>query len=744
MRHDNVKGKVATDMDMSEIQALVEGRHGDPFSRLGRHPEGKGTVVRAYVPGADRLELYTPKGRKPLVILNRLHDAGLFEGPLAASKAKQGYVLKAWRGDTSWDVIDPYRFGPVLSDLDLHLLGEGTHERAYACLGAHVCTHGGVEGTAFAVWAPSAHHVSLVGDFNHWNSAQHVMRSRGGSGIWELFLPGVGDGAHYKYCIFGADGRQLPLKADPFAFGAEYRPNTASVVRRMDSYSWKDADWMSCRAGRHHRAAPISVYEVHLGSWQRSDDPHSPFLGYAELARRLIPYVKDMGFSHVELLPITEHPFDGSWGYQPVGLYAPTRRFGSPDDFKGFVDACHREGIGVILDWVPGHFPVDEHGLAHFDGTCLYEHADPRKGFHPDWNTLIYNFGRREVTNYLVSNAQFWIEEYHLDGLRVDAVASMLYLDYSRKDGEWLPNEHGGNENLDAIQMLKSVNERVYGLNDGILTVAEESTAWPGVSHPTSTGGLGFGFKWNMGWMNDTLDYMSREPVHRKHHHHQLTFGIDYAFSENYILPLSHDEVVHGKGSLIGRMPGDQWQRFANLRAYFGFMWTHPGKKLLFMGGEFAQEQEWNADQSLDWHLLDHADHQNIQKLVRDLNGLYRRTPSLHRRDCESEGFQWIDGGASQDNVVSFLRWGEPGDEPCLVICNFSPVPREGYRVGVPYSGFWKEVMNTDSLHYGGSDMGNYGGVTAESVPWHIKPYSMMLTLPPLATIVLQHAPKSA
>jgi len=722
-----------------DVGALEAGRHGDPFACLGRHPLGKTTVIRTMAPGAERIEVFTPKGKAPIATLEKVGSYGLFEGTLAASKAKSGYRLKAWQGEHSWDYLDPYCFGPVLDDFNLHLLQEGSHERAYECLGAHVMVHEGVAGTNFAVWAPSAANVSLVGDFNHWNAAQHPMRSRGASGIWELFVPGLADGAHYKFCIFDANGRQLPLKSDPFAFGTEYRPNTASVVRDLAGYGWSDDGWMKRRGALQDRTKPISVYEVHLGSWQRTWDAENPFLNYHELAEKLIPYVKELGFTHIELLPVTEHPFDGSWGYQPVGLYSPTRRFGTPADFKAFVNACHDAGIGVILDWVPGHFPSDEHGLAHFDGTHLYEHADPRKGFHPDWNTLIFNFGRREVENYLVSNAQFWLEEYHLDGLRVDAVASMLYLDYSRKDGEWIPNQHGGNENLEAIEFLKHMNERVYSLSDGIMTVAEESTAWPGVSTPTSAGGLGFGFKWNMGWMNDTLEYMAKEPFHRKHHHHQLTFGINYAFSENYILPLSHDEVVHGKGSLIGRMPGDRWQKFANLRAYYGFMWTHPGKKLLFMGGEFAQEREWNADASLDWHLLENADHRHIQTLVGDLNQLYAATPSLHQRDCTADGFEWVDGGAAEDNVVSFLRWGEAGEAPCLVVCNFSPVPRYGYRVGVPYGGHWAEVMNTDSSHYGGSDVGNYGGMSAEDVPWHIKPYSLMLTLPPLATIVLRH-----
>ena len=731
---------MATTLDAWETEALAAGVHPDPFSRLGRHAAGKTTVVRAFVPGADRVEVLTLKGTKPVGTLMQTGSDGLFEGRLAASKAKTGYRLRAFNGDNCWEFCDPYQFGPMISDLDLHLLSEGTHERAYQCFGAHLVTINNVDGVRFAVWAPNASRVAVVGEFNHWNNSQHVMRCRGSSGIWEIFIPGVCEGMHYKFCVFDTDGEQLPLKADPYAFGAEYRPNTASVVRRTgDDFAWTDAQWTSKRAGLQHRAAPVSIYEVHLGSWQRKDDEGQPFLDYGELAERLIPYVKDLGFTHIELLPITEHPFDGSWGYQPIGLYAPTRRFGIPADFKAFINACHEAELAVILDWVPGHFPSDEHGLAHFDGTHLYEHADRRRGFHPDWNTLIFNFGRREVMNYLVSNAHFWLEEYHLDGLRVDAVASMLYLDYSREEGEWLPNEHGGNQNYDAINMMQRMNERAYALNDGIITVAEESTAWPGVSAPTDAGGLGFGFKWNMGWMNDTLEYMSREPVHRKHHHHQMTFGIDYAFSENYILPLSHDEVVHGKGSILDRMPGDRWQKFANLRAYYAFMWAHPGKKLLFMGGEFAQEREWNADASLDWHLLESPDHKNVQTLVKDLNQLYRSHSSLHERDCEAGGFEWVDGGAADDNILSFIRWGSPDSKPCLIVCNFSPVPRHGYRVGVPYGGHWAEIMNTDSHYYGGSGVGNHGGVEARPVPWHIKPYSLELTIPPLATIVFTH-----
>ena len=726
-------------MDAHEIHRLISGTHADPFSRLGAHPVGIKTVVRTYAPGADSVEVFTPRGKKTVAVLNKINDAGLFETEVVGAKLKTGHRFVAVYGDHRDSFEDPYRFAPSIGDLDLYLLSEGRHVHAYRILGAHITTQDGVTGTRFALWAPNAAGVCIAGDFNHWNSVKHPMRSRGGGGIWELFIPGVGDGIAYKYAIRDEHGHMQPLKADPFGFGAEMRPKSASVVRDLTTYKWHDKKWMDTRASRHHREAPMSIYEVHIGSWQREAD--NAFLTYAQLAERLIPYVKTHGFTHIELMPITEHPFDGSWGYQPIGLFAPTARHGNADDFKAFVDAVHKAGLGIILDWVPGHFPSDDHGLAQFDGTHLYEHADVRKGFHPDWNTLIFNFGRREVVNYLVSNARFWLEEYHLDGLRVDAVASMLYLDYSREDGEWLPNEDGSNQNWEAVKFLQSMNADAYASLDGVFTIAEESTAWPGVTAPTDQDGLGFGFKWNMGWMNDSLEYMSEDPVNRSFHHHKMTFGINYAFSENYVLPLSHDEVVHGKGSLIDRMPGDRWQKYANLRAYYGFMWGHPGKKLLFMGCEFGQTQEWKADQSLDWHLTQFPEHANTQKFIADLNALYTATPALYEQDCVASGFEWIDGGAQADNVLSFLRWDKARKAPVLVVCNFSPVPRTGYRVGVPMAGFWKEALNSDSEYYGGSGVGNMGGFNTDPRGAHGHGQSLGLALPPLSTIMFEFKP---
>lgn len=721
-------------MDSHEIHRLISGTHADPFSRLGRHSEGKQDILRTYAPHAHKVEIFTPSGKKPVAEMTRIHEAGLFEISLSASKIKTGYRYVAHYAGGTHSFEDPYRFAPAIGDLDLYLLSEGRHVHAYRMLGAHVTEQDGVSGTRFALWAPNAVGVCVAGDFNHWSDVKNPMRSRGGSGIWELFLPDVGDGITYKYAIRDASGHMQPLKADPFGFGGEMRPKSASVIRDLSTYKWRDREWLETRHTRHHRGAPMSIYEVHLGSWQRTDD--DGFLSYADLAAKLIPYVKSLGFTHIELMPITEHPFDGSWGYQPIGLYAPTARHGTADDFKSFVDACHEAEVGIILDWVPGHFPSDEHGLAQFDGSCLYEHADPRKGFHPDWNTLIFNFGRREVVNYLVANARFWLEEYHLDGLRVDAVASMLYLDYSREDGEWLPNPDGSNQNWEAVKFLQSMNADAYSAMGGIFTVAEESTAWPGVTSPTDQDGLGFGFKWNMGWMNDTLEYMGEEPINRQFHHHNMTFGIDYAFSENYVLPLSHDEVVHGKGSLLDRMPGDRWQKHANLRAYFGFMWGHPGKKLLFMGCEFAQSQEWKAASALDWHLLQYPEHKNTQTLIGDLNKLYLATPALYEKDCEVDGFQWIDGGAQADNVLSFIRWDKDRKNPVLVICNFSAAVRTPYRIGVPKAGFWQEKLNTDSELYGGAGQGNFGGLASEDIGAHGHPQSLSLTLPALSTLI--------
>jgi 1,4-alpha-glucan branching enzyme len=718
----------------SAMDAVVEARHGDPFAVLGPHEVEGGIVIRAFVPGAMRVEVVESAGGQTIGSLEQRHPAGFFENVLEDRPVWLSYRLRATSHEgIVWEFEDPYRFGPVLGPLDDHLMLEGTHRRLWEKLGAHVIEHQGVQGVHFAVWAPNAERVAVVGEFNGWDGRRHPMRRRMGAGVFELFLPGVGEGALYKYEIRGPDGNLMPLKADPVGFAAEFRPGTASKVARIDDFAWQDQAWMERRDRLQDVQAPISIYEVHLGSWARGEG--NRFLTYDELADRLIPYAVEMGFTHLELLPITEHPFDGSWGYQPLGLFAPTSRFGSPADFARFVERCHEAGLGLILDWVPGHFPTDAHGLGRFDGTALYEHADPRQGFHQDWNTLIYNFGRPEVTNYLHANALFWLQNYHLDGLRVDAVASMLYLDYSRKHDEWVPNKHGGNENLEAVDFMRRMNELAYGENPGAMTVAEESTSWPGVSKPTWTGGLGFGYKWNMGWMHDTLDYIGRDPVHRRWHHHQMTFGLLYAFSENFILPISHDEVVHGKGSLLTRMPGDTWQKFANLRAYFGFMWGHPGKKLLFMGQEFAQGAEWNEARSLDWHQLDIDYHKGVQDLVRDLNHLYRNIPSLHLHDCHGEGFQWIDASDSEHSVFAFLRLGGESHPPAMIVCNFTPAPRPGYRIGLPQPGRWKEVLNTDAACYRGSGMGNAGGIDSEATPWHGRPCSALVTLPPLSTL---------
>ncbi len=620
----------------------------------------------------------------------------------------------------------------VVSGDDLYLFGEGTHERAWQCLGAHPVAGG----TRFTVWAPNARRVAVVGDFNDWDGSAHPMSCLGDSGLWSCEVTEAAAGAMYKFEITDRDGQLLPLKADPYALQMQQPGDTASIVCAEAAHTWGDSDWLSQRAARIDRRAPIAIYEVHLGSWRRQGAERQ-YLSYRQLADELVAYASDMGFTHLQLMPMSEYPFDGSWGYQPVGMFAPTSRFGSPDDFRYFVDACHRAGLGVLQDWVPAHFPTDPHGLGRFDGSALYEHEDPRKGFHQDWNTLIYNMGRNEVLSFLLSNAHYWLESFHIDGLRVDAVASMLYLDYSREEGEWIPNEHGGNENLEAIAFLRRLNERVYANFPGIATIAEESTAWPGVSQPTDSGGLGFGYKWNMGWMHDTLQYMSRDPVHRTHHHNDITFGLSYAFSENYVLPLSHDEVVHGKGSLLGRMPGDDWQRFANLRAYYGFMWTHPGKKLLFMGGEFAQQREWDHDSPLDWQLLDEAPHAGVQSLVRDLNRLYRELPALHVLDCEPEGFEWLEGGDTGNSVVAYQRQDDAGNA-AIAVCNFTPVPHQAYRLGVPGPGEYRLRLSTDSEIYGGSDYPTHGRLQAEAVGAHGREHSVALSLPPLATLIYE------
>ncbi len=718
----------------TEIDRLISGDHHDPHGMLGAHPGPDGVTVRALRPLAGQVEVVLADGeRRPM---KHLHE-GVFEVTLGDSSPAEvpDYRLAVTYADVPEAVQDdPYRHSPSLGELDLHLIGEGRHEELWKALGAHTRTYdsvfGPVAGTAFAVWAPSARGVRVIGDFNHWDGRAHPMRSLGSSGVWELFVPGVGDGTNYKFEILGAD-RVWRRKADPMAQYAERPPATASKVF-TSGYTWEDGDWLTRRKSYDALRSPMSVYEVHLGSW-RSD------LGYRELADQLVDYVADMGFTHVELLPVAEHPFGGSWGYQVTSYYAPTSRFGDPDEFRHLVDRLHQAGIGVIVDWVPGHFPKDEWALARFDGTSLYEHGDPRRGEQKDWGTFIFDFGRSEVRNFLVANACYWLEEFHVDGLRVDAVASMIYLDYSRAEGEWTPNIYGGRENLEAIDFLKEMNATCYKRSPGIITIAEESTAWPGVSRPTHLGGLGFGFKWNMGWMHDTLNYLSHEPVFRGYHHHEITFSMVYAYSEHYVLPLSHDEVVHGKGSLLGKMPGDEWQRFAGLRTLLAYMWAHPGKQLLFMGQEFGQGAEWAESRSLDWWLLDEAEdnyHVGLQRLVRDLNRAYGSLDALWSLDSSPEGFRWIDADDVAGNVVSFLRYAADGT-PMACVVNFSGVPHEDYRLGLPRTGRWREVVNTDAYDYGGSGVGNFGAVDAVEEACHGLPASALLRVPPLGAVWL-------
>jgi 1,4-alpha-glucan branching enzyme len=685
-----------------EAYAVIEGRHSDPFHYLGPHVENGSSVVRVFLPDAEGVSVIDEQGRES--DLQRIHDAGLFEGRLR--NGSRHYRLRARYGERQVEIEDPYRFPPILSDFDLYLLGEGTHRQLYEKLGAHPMVLDGVEGVAFTVFAPSAKRVSVVGDFNFWDGRRHAMRVRG-NGFWEIFVPEAKPGAKYKYEIIGSDGRLLPLKSDPLAFAAELRPQTASIVVDLNATRRPQPS----PPGVNALSAPISIYEVHLGSWRRHPQQGGRWLSYRELAEELPDYAHDMGFTHIEFLPVAEHPFDGSWGYQPTGLFAPTSRFGGPADFAALIHACHRKGLAVILDWVPGHFPDDPHGLARFDGTALYEHENPKQGRHLDWNTLIYNYGRTEVGNFLMGSGLFWLDRYGIDGLRVDAVASMLYLDYSRPEGGWIPNRYGGRENIDAINLLRRFNSELFSRFPNATTAAEESTAWPMVSRPVEWGGLGFGYKWNMGWMHDTLEYISKDPMYRKHHHGQILFGLHYAFFENFILPLSHDEVVHGKRSILGRMPGDEWQRFANLRAYYGFMFGHPGKKLLFMGSEFGQENEWRHDHSLDWHLLGKPRHAGIQALVRDLNRLYRRIPALHELDCEDAGFEWLVIHDADRGVFAWLRKGRQTQDRCLVVVNFTPEVYRDYRIRVPFSGTWREVLNTDSVLYGGTNVGNAGAV---------------------------------
>ncbi len=715
----------------SEVAAIVAGVHGNPFAVLGLHQHGENWVVRAFIPGADDINVLSLSGDQ-LGTLVRRHDAGFFEG-VVSTQARQPLRLDCGNAGGRWTVTDPYSFGPVLGPMDDYYMGEGNHLRLHEKLGAHVLHHEGVDGAHFAVWAPNAARVSVVGDFNGWDGRRHVMRLRGETGVWEIFVPEASVSQGYKFELLGKDLKRLPVKSDPFAFQSELRPGTASKIAGPLHIEWTDAAYLDERRKKDARRAPMSIYEVHLGSWRRGEG--NSFLDYDTLASELVPYARDMGFTHLEFLPVSEHPFDPSWGYQPTGLYAPTSRFGDPAGFARLVNAAHAAGLGVILDWVPAHFPTDEHGLARFDGTALYEHADPRQGYHPDWNTAIYNFGRKEVESFLLNNALYWLGKFHVDGLRVDAVASMLYLDYSRKQGEWIPNRHGGRENLEAISFLQRVNHEAYGQHPGVVTIAEESTAFPGVSKPTSDGGLGFGFKWNMGFMHDTLSYMKREPVHRKFHQNELTFGLLYAFSENFVLPLSHDEVVHGKGSLLSKMSGDDWQKFATLRAFYAFMWAYPGKKLLFMGQEFAQRAEWNHAQSLDWNLLEHESHRGVQSVLRDLNKLYVSLPALHARDCEAEGFEWMNADDAENSVFSWARHDGSGGPIIVSISNFTPVRRDDYVVPFPKSGRWREILNTDAQQYWGSGAGNMGAIEAANGPVAGKPASARLTLPPLATV---------
>jgi 1,4-alpha-glucan branching enzyme len=736
----------------AEMNEIVRGEHSDPFHFLGPHREyaagKKVIVVRVFEPEATSVYVLWDRGHG-LYPAVRAHADGVYvanipEPPPSGTAnedaeraiAPASYRLRiSYKDGRTVESYDAYAFPPVLTEFDLHLMGEGTHYLEYEKLGAHVREIDGVRGVYFAVWAPNARRVSVVGDFNHWDGRTNAMRHRGSSGVWEIFLPGLGEGEIYKFEIISRTGARLEPKADPYGFCAELRPRSGSVVCDVDRYDWQDAQWMAQRAKREWLRAPISIYEVHLGSWRRDGADEKKWLTYRELAETLVPYAKGLGFTHLELMPITEHPFDGSWGYQTVGYFAATSRYGKPDDFKYFVDRCHAAGLGVILDWTPAHFPRDAHGLAEFDGTHLYEHADPRRGTQPDWGTLVFNYGRNEVQNFLVSNALFWLDKYHIDGLRVDAVASMLYLDYSRKPGEWLPNQFGGRENLEAIAFIKKMNEMVHQRYPGTLTIAEESTAWPAVSRPTYVGGLGFDLKWNMGWMNDTLKYFAQDAIYRKYHHNQLTFSMMYAFTENFVLPLSHDEVVHGKKSLLSKMPGDDWQKFANLRLLFGYMMAHPGKKLLFMGGELAERHEWAETRSLEWELEKSPLHRGVQRLVGDLNRIYANEAALHQVDFDWQGFEWLEVHDVDTSVISFVRRAsDPGDF-VVVICNFTPVVREDYRVGVPVRGYYREILNSDSAYYEGSDAGNLGGLHSDPLGWNNQPFSLNVTLPPLGVL---------
>ncbi|WP_346291946.1 1,4-alpha-glucan branching protein GlgB [Sphaerothrix gracilis] len=738
-----------------QVQRIVENRHQNPFEILGSHPvEAEDTtrwVVRAYLPDAEAAWVIHPQGRSQYPMQPN-HHPHFFECQVDNEELASNYLLKVKQGEHEQVMHDPYAFKtPLLTDFDIHLFTEGKHHRIYEKMGAHLTEIEGVQGVYFAVWAPNARNISIVGDFNSWDGRKHQMRMIGG-GVWDLFVPAIGVGQKYKYEIKNHHGH-LYYKSDPYGFQQEVRPATASVVSDL-SYTWKDADWMEQRRDRNPQDEAISVYEVHLGSWLHDSLENAPqegyavaidqkpgarFLTYRELADKLIPYVTELGYTHIEVLPVAEHPYDGSWGYQVAGHYAPTSRFGTPQDFMYFVDQCHQHGIGVIVDWVPGHFPKDSHGLAFFDGSHLYEHQDPRKGEHKEWGTLVFNYSRHEVRNFLISNALFWFDKYHIDGIRVDAVASMLYLDYDRKPGEWVPNQYGGNENLEAVDFLRELNYLLFGYYPGALSIAEESTSWPNVSRPTYVGGLGFNLKWNMGWMHDMLYYFSQDPIHRKYHQNSVTFGLWYAFSENFMLALSHDEVVHGKGNLIQKMPGDEWQKFANLRALYAYMFTHPGKKTLFMGMEFGQNREWNAWADLDWWLLEQESHAKLKRFMAELHQLYRREPALYTDDFTNDGFEWIDCNDAEHSVVSFLRKDKYSDDFVVTVCNFTPIPQYDYWVGVPEAGYYKELLNSDAEIYGGSGLGNYGG--QEAHVWehnHRWPYALSLTLPPLGVVVLK------
>ncbi|MFZ3137867.1 MAG: 1,4-alpha-glucan branching protein GlgB [Thermodesulfovibrionales bacterium] len=725
-----------------QIKLIVNANHWDPFQVLGNHiivkERSKAVAVRTFLPEAEETWVVETKTKK-LFPMQKIHKAGFFEVIITEKKDIFPYRIriKSYDGAIS-EFYDPYAFLPVLTDFDLHLIGEGSHYKTYEKLGTHIMEINGIKGVHFAVWAPNARRVSVIGDFNRWDGRRHPMRILSASGIWEIFIPGLNEGELYKFEIKSRYKKQIFEKADPYAFYSEIRPKSASIIHDINKYQWNDTEWMKMRSKKNWLESPVSIYEVHLGSWMRVPEENNRYLTYRELAERLIRYTKKMGYTHLELLPVTEHPLDASWGYQTIGYFSATSRHGKPEDFMYFLDACHQNHIGVILDWVPAHFPTDGHGLGFFDGTCLYEHEDPRKGFHPDWGTKIFNYGRKEVRNYLISNALFWCEKYHIDGFRVDAVASMLYLDYSRKEGEWVPNIFGGRENLEAIDFIKRFNEIIHQYHPGILTIAEESTAWGGVSKPVYLGGLGFDLKWNMGWMNDTLEYFSKDPIHRKFHHNHLTFSLLYAFSENFILVLSHDEVVHGKRSLLNKMPGDMWQKFANLRLLYGFMYSHPGKNLLFMGGELGQWDEWNHDKSIDWHLMQFAPHRCLQKFVMDLNRIYQSEPALYEKDFHYEGFEWIDFHDSDNSIISFMRKAKDPDDLLIIVCNFTPLPRPGYRIGVAKNSHYKEILNSDSQIYWGSNMGNAGGVNADKVPWHAKPYSIKITIPPLSIVIFK------